>query len=68
MLDGVSISSLEWGGAAVITPNQEWVQDLTVLASSYSAQDGRNSGAQVKVISRVAPTRLHGSAIFQIQR
>src|SRR3984893_8793645 len=26
MLDGVSINSLEWGGAAVITPNEESVQ------------------------------------------
>jgi Carboxypeptidase regulatory-like domain/TonB dependent receptor len=66
ILDGVSINSLEWGGATVITPNQESVQDVTVLSSSYSAEDGRNSGAQVKVISRNGTNALHGSAFYKL--
>lgn len=66
MLDGVSINSLEWGGATVITPNQESVQDINILSSSYSAEDGRNSGAQVKVISRDGTNKLHGSGFFKI--
>jgi len=66
MLDGVSINSLEWGGASVITPNQESIQEITVSSSSYSAQDGRNSGAQVKVISRDGTNQLHGSGFFKI--
>jgi Carboxypeptidase regulatory-like domain/TonB dependent receptor len=65
MLDGVSINSLEWGGAAVITPNIESVQEISVVATSYSAEDGRNSGAQVKVLSRSGTNRLHGSAFFK---
>ena len=65
LLDGVSINSLEWGGAAVITPNIESIQEISILANSYSAQDGRNSGAQVKTISRSGTNRLHGSAVFQ---
>ncbi len=64
-LDGVSINSLEWGGATVITPNQESVQEETILSNSYSAQDGRNSGAQIKVISRNGTNTLHGSAFFK---
>ena len=65
MLDGVSINSLEWGGAAVITPNVESIQEIAVVATSYSAQDGRNSGAQVKVISKSGTNNLHGSAFFK---
>ena len=65
MLDGVSINSLEWGGAAVITPNQESVQEISVASNTYSAQDGRNSGAQVKVISKSGVNKLHGSAFFK---
>jgi len=42
------VNSLDWGGAAVITPNQESVEQVVVASDSYSAQDGRNSGAQVK--------------------
>jgi len=66
ILDGVSVNSLEWGGAAVVTPNQESVQEVSVAANSYSAQDGRNSGAQVKVISKSGTNNWHGSAFFKI--
>ena len=66
ILDGVSVNSLEWGGAAVVTPNQESVQEVSVASNSYSAQDGRNSGAQVKVISKNGTNNLHGSAFFKL--
>src|SRR5947207_5037574 len=66
ILDGVSVNSLDWGGAAVITPNQESVQEVFVASNSYSAQDGRNSGAQVKTISKSGTNVFHGSAFFKI--
>ncbi|HET6180462.1 MAG TPA: TonB-dependent receptor, partial [Candidatus Sulfotelmatobacter sp.] len=66
ILDGVSVNSLEWGGAAVVTPNTESVQEVAVAANSYSAQDGRNSGAQVKVISKSGTNNWHGSAFYKI--
>lgn len=65
VLDGVSVNSLEWGGAAVITPNEESVQEITVESNTYSAQDGRNSGAQVKVISKSGTNNFHGSALIK---
>jgi hypothetical protein len=64
-IDGVSVNSLGWGGAAVITPNQESVKEMRVLSSSYSAEDGRNSGAQVKVVSQNGTNEFHGSALFK---
>jgi len=64
-LDGVSVNSLEWGGAAVVTPNEESVQEITVASNTYSAQDGRNSGAQVKVISKSGTNNFHGSALIK---
>jgi hypothetical protein len=66
LLDGVSVNSLDWGGAAVVTPNQESVQEVYVASNSYSAQDGRNSGAQVKTISKNGTNTFHGSAFFKI--
>jgi hypothetical protein len=66
-IDGVSVNSLDFGGAAVITPNQESVQEITVLSSSYSAEDGRGSGAQVKVVSRSGTDQYHGSGFFKYQ-
>ena len=64
-VDGVSVNSLGYGGAAVVTPNQESVKEVRVLSSSYSAEDGRNSGAQVKVVSQSGTNEFHGSAFFK---
>ena len=65
MVDGVSVNSLNWGGAAVVTPNQESVKQITVKANAYSAEYGRNSGAQVEVVSQNGTNDFHGSAVFK---
>ena len=64
-IDGVSVNSLTHGGAAVVTPNQESVKEVSVLSSTYSAEDGRNSGAQVKVVSQNGTNDFHGSAFLK---
>jgi carboxypeptidase family protein len=64
-LDGVSINSLSNGGAAVITPNQESVQQMIVTSASYNAEQGRNSGAQIEVISKSGTNNFHGSALVK---
>src|SRR5262249_55576405 len=64
-IDGVSVNSQTWGGAAVITPNQESVKEIQVLSSSYSAEDGRNSGAQIKVVTQNGTNSIHGSAFLK---
>jgi outer membrane receptor protein involved in Fe transport len=64
-IDGVNANSLGWGGAAVITPNEESVKEIQVLSSTYSAEDGRNSGAQVKVVSKNGTNTFHGSALIK---
>lgn len=65
-IDGVSVNSQTWGGAAVITPTQESISEVQVTSSTYSAEDGRNSGAQVKVISKYGTNDWHGSAFLKI--
>ena len=67
MIDGVSVNSLQYGGSAVITPNQQSVQEITVLSNSYSAEDGRTSGAQVKVVSKSGSNQPHGGGFFKYQ-
>lgn len=64
-IDGVSVNSLGFGGAAVVTPNQESVKEIRVVSSSYSAEDGRNSGAQIKVVSQNGTNVFHGSLFFK---
>jgi len=65
LVDGVSVNSLEWGGAAVITPSIESVQELTVLSIDYDASDGRSSGAHIKTITKSGTNALHGGGVFQ---
>jgi hypothetical protein len=64
-LDGVSVDSLSNGGAAVITPNQESVQEIVVTSASYNAEQGRNSGAQIEVISKGGTNNYHGSGLIK---
>jgi hypothetical protein len=62
MIDGVSVNSLTHGGNAVVTPNEEAVGQMTVVSTSYDASDGRNTGAQVKVVTKSGSNTLHGGA------
>ena len=64
LVNGVSVNSLNWGGAAVLTPNQESVNEMLILTNAYSAEWGRNSGAQVAAISKSGANQLHGSGFF----
>jgi Carboxypeptidase regulatory-like domain/TonB dependent receptor len=64
-IDGVSVNSLQFGGAAVLTPNQESVKEVRVTSSNYSAELGRNSGAQVEIVSQNGSKDFHGSAFFK---
>jgi hypothetical protein len=64
MIDGVSVNSLSHGGNAVVTPNEEAVGQMTVVSTSYDASDGRNSGAQVKVVTKSGSNSMHGGAFF----
>jgi hypothetical protein len=64
-IDGVSVNSQTWGGAAVITPSQESVKEVQVSSSTYSAEDGRNSGAIIKVVSQNGTNNFHGSLFFK---
>jgi hypothetical protein len=50
-VDGVGVNSTSWGGAAVITPIEESVKEVRIVANNYSAENGRNRGAQVTVVS-----------------
>lgn len=64
-IDGVSVNSQTWGGAAVITPSQESVKEVQVTSSTYSAEDGRNTGASIKVVTQNGTNEFRGSAFFK---
>jgi hypothetical protein len=65
LVDGVSVNSLGYGGATVINPNIEAIGSLQVVSTSFSAEDGRNTGAQIKIVTKSGTNQIHGSAFFQ---
>lgn len=67
-IDGISTASAVWGGTTVITPTEESVGNVKVVANSYDAENGRFSGAQIQVTSKSGTNNFHGSAFFQAHR
>src|SRR6202011_1033825 len=67
-LDGVSINSVTWAGAAVVTPSEDSIKELKVCSNSYDAEFGRTSGAQIQVISQNGTNQFHGTAFFKADR
>lgn len=61
-INGISTVSAVWGGASVITPSEDSIQDVKVVSNSYDATNGRFSGAQIQVISKAGSNQVHGSA------
>jgi outer membrane receptor protein involved in Fe transport len=67
-LDGVGITSVSWGGAAIVTPNEDSVKELKVVSNSYDAENGRFAGAQIQVITQNGTNDYHGSFFFKADR
>ena len=67
-VDGVSTNSLDWGGASVITPNEESIKEVRVTSNSYDATLGHGSGAQVELVSKNGTNSYHGSFFFKLDR
>src|ERR1700737_1007544 len=67
-VDGVGVNSVSWGGSAVLTPNEESIKEVRVIASNYSAENGRNSGAQILIISKNGTNEFHGSLFIKAHR
>jgi hypothetical protein len=67
-IDGVEVNSLAYGGSAVITPNEEAVKEVQIQSNPYSAENGRNSGAQVLVVTKNGTNTFHGSLFMKIHR
>ncbi len=67
-LDGIGISSVSWGSAAIITPNEDSVKEVRVVSNDYDAEYGRFAGGQVQVTSQNGTNQFHGSAFFKADR
>ena len=67
-IDGVTVTSVTWGGAAVITPNEDTVKELKVVSNPYDAEEGRTSGGSIHITSQNGTNNYHGTGFFKVDR
>ena len=67
-IDGISTVSAVWGGASIITPTEESIDNVRIVTNDYDAENGRFSGAQTLVTSKSGTNQLHGSVFFALHR
>jgi hypothetical protein len=67
-VDGVSINSVSWKGAAIITPNPDSVKLAKAVSNDYDAEYGRNSGGAIQVVTQNGTNQFHGSLFFKMDR
>jgi len=67
-VDGVSTTSAVWGGTTIITPSEDSIDNVKVVANSYDAEYGRFSGAQIQFTSKGGSNQFHGSAFLTVHR
>src|SRR5208337_1568906 len=67
-IDGVQVTSVTWGSAAVVTPNPDTIKEMKVVTNPYDASLGRFSGAQIQIISQNGTNTFHGTGLFKLDR
>jgi hypothetical protein len=67
-IDGVQVTSVTWGSAAVVTPNPDTIKEIKVDTNPYDASLGRFSGAQIQIISQNGTNQFHGTALYKLDR
>jgi len=67
-VDGVSINSVTWKGAAIVTPNPDSVKLAKAVANDYDAEYGRNSGGAIQVVTQNGTNQYHGTFFFKMDR
>lgn len=68
LIDGISASSVTWGGTTVVTPTEESVQSVKVSSNAYDAEYGRFTGANIQITSKSGTNDFHGSLFFKADR
>lgn len=65
-LDGIDINETSAGGSnfTPIRPNPDMLSEFRVLTGNFTADSGRNSGAQVAMVTKSGTNELHGSAFW----
>ncbi|HXG67533.1 MAG TPA: TonB-dependent receptor, partial [Blastocatellia bacterium] len=65
-LDGIDINETSAGGSnfTPLRTNPDSISEFRVITSNFTAEYGRNSGAQVAMITRSGTNEFHGTAFW----
>ena len=66
-VDDGSSNSVARGGVTNLTPSADSVEEVRVVANNFSAENGRNSGAQIQVITKTGTNTFHGGVSYYFQ-
>ena len=68
-LDGIDINETSAGGSnfSPLRTNPDMLSEFRVVTSNFTSEYGRNSGAQVEMVTRSGTNAFHGSAYFFYQ-
>jgi Carboxypeptidase regulatory-like domain len=66
-LDDSSVNSAARGGITNLTPNADSVEEVRVTTNNFSAVEGRNSGAQIQVVTKSGSNDFHGGLSYYFQ-
>jgi hypothetical protein len=66
-VDGITTNSFSRPGTTNITANSESVDQVRIVTNSYSAEEGRSSGARIQVITKAGNNQFHGGVSYYFQ-
>ena len=68
-LDGIDVNETSAGGGnfSPLRTNPDMLSEFRVVTSSFTSEYGRNSGAQVEMVSRSGSNQFHGTGFFFYQ-
>jgi hypothetical protein len=65
-VDDSSVNSISRGGRAEVTPNVETVAEVRITTNNFSAENGRNMGAQVNIATKAGSNEFHLNAFNRV--
>ncbi len=60
-LDGAPATRTRANGTSIAVPNVDATQEIQVLTGDYSAEYGRTSGGQIRIVSKSGTSDFHGA-------
>jgi hypothetical protein len=68
MIDGFSAVDEGGPGTVIVNPNVDAIGEMQVIANGYTAENGRNNGGLVNIVTKSGTSQLRGSAWYNGQR